>query len=170
MKASQQLKNLFKEWEGLSQKVYPDSGGLPTIGIGHLLTSSERASGFITINGIAIEYAHGISEQQCWDLLDQDLQLAEISVNKAVVVPLSQNQFDALVSFAFNVGTYSFEKSTLLILLNKSMYPQIPVQLLRWNKVKGKVVQGLTNRRKREIELWNKEFNNDKTVENHILY
>lgn len=148
-------KNLFKEWEGLKTEAYADSGGALTIGIGHLLTRSELTSGKIVIGGAAVEYRNGLSEAQCWQLLDQDLDSAEKAVNEAVLVPLNQNQFDALVSFAFNVGNGAFKGSTLLKVLNQGLYDQVPAQLGRWNKIHGQVVKGLTNRRNKEIALWN---------------
>ena len=155
MQVDQRGKDLFKEWEGLVTHEYLDSGGAPTIGIGHLLTRSERTSGKITIGGQAMDYRNGLTEQQCWDLLGQDLDGAEETVNEAVTVPLNQNQFDALVSFTFNVGDGAFCGSTLLKLLNQRKYDQVPEQLKRWNKDNGHVVQGLTNRRAKEIILWN---------------
>lgn len=148
-------KNLFKEWEGLVTHEYLDSGGAPTIGIGHLLTRSERRSGKVMIGGLTVVYRKGLTEQQCWDLLDQDLEPAEKSVNEAVTVPLNQNQFDALVSFAFNVGDGAFRSSTLLKLLNQGRYDDVPTQLRRWIRDNGHVVQGLINRREKEITLWN---------------
>jgi lysozyme len=155
MQVGQQGKNLFKEWEGLVMHEYLDSGGAPTIGIGHLLTRSERTSGKIIIGGQALDYRNGLTEQQCWDLVDQDLDSVEATVNEAVTVPLNQNQFDALVSFAFNVGNGAFRGSTLLKQLNQGQYEQVPTQLSRWNKDNGHVVQGLINRREKEITLWN---------------
>jgi lysozyme len=155
MQVGQHGKNLFKEWEGLVLHEYLDSGGAPTIGIGHLLTRSERTSGKIIIRGQAFAYRHGLTEQQCWDLLEQDLDSVEEAVNEAVTVPLNQHQFDTLVSFAFNVGNGAFRRSTLLKLLNQGQYHQVPAQLRRWNKDNGRVVQGLANRREKEITLWN---------------
>lgn len=155
MRVGQRGKNLFKEWEGLVTHEYLDSGGAPTIGIGHLLTRSERTSGKISIGGQALDYRNGFTEQQCWDLLDEDLAGSEAVVNDAVKVSLSQNQFDALVSFVFNVGDGAFRSSTLLRLLNQGQYDQVPAQLQRWNMDNGHVVQGLVNRRNKEIALWN---------------
>lgn len=88
-------------------------------------------------------------------LLCQDLAGAAQAVNDGVEVELSQNQFDTLVSFCFNVGTTAFKHSTLLKLLNQSKYAEVPVQLRRWVRCNGEVVQGLVSRREHEIELWN---------------
>lgn len=155
MQVGQNGKNLFREWEGLVTHEYPDSGGAPTIGIGHLLTRSERTSGKIVINGAPFDYRDGLTEQQCWDLLDQDLDVAERAVNEAVSAALNQNQFDALVSFAFNVGEGAFRGSTLVKLLNQGQYNEVPAQLRRWVRDNGQIVQGLVNRREKEIALWN---------------
>jgi lysozyme len=73
MHVGQRGRNLFKEWEGLVTHEYLDSGGAPTIRIGHLLTRSERTSGKIVIRGQAVRYRDGLTEQQCWDLLGEDL-------------------------------------------------------------------------------------------------
>jgi lysozyme len=155
MQVNQRGKNLFKEWEDLVTHMYLDSGGAPTIDIGHLLTQSERASGKIILRGQSIRYRDGLTEQQCWDLLDQDLDPTERTVNDAVTVPLNQNQFNALVSFTFNVGDSAFRGSTLLKLLNQSQYGEVPAQMRRWNKDNGHVVRGLINRSEKEIALWN---------------
>lgn len=157
MRVGQAGKQLFKEWEGLRTHVYLDSGGEPTIGIGHLLTRDERASGKIWINGQPVRYANGLTEKQCWDLLEQDLDIAENAVNDRVIVPLTQNQFDALVSFAFNVGAEAFRKSTLVRALNQGQYDQVPTQLRRWVRDNGSVVPGLINRREKEVSLWNEK-------------
>jgi lysozyme len=155
MTVDQKGKNLFAQWEGNIPQVYLDSGGQPTIGIGHLLTQSERSSGQIVIGGVAVAYAGGLTPQQCFDLLDQDLQEAEATVNAAVDVALNQNQFTALVSFTFNLGGAAFTGSTLLTLLNEGRYPQIPGQMILWVHSHGLVVKGLINRRNDEIALWN---------------
>ena len=155
MNLSEHGLELLKEWEGFKQTVYKDSAGLPTIGTGHLLTKSELSSGKITINGVPVSYENGLTEQQVTDLLAQDVQPAAAAVNNNVKVPLDQNQFDALVSFTFNVGVGAFTGSTLLKLLNQGQYDQVPDQLLRWTRAGGQVVQGLVNRRNNEIKLWN---------------
>ena len=155
MHVEQRGKSLFKDWEGLRTEVYPDSGGEPTIGIGHRLTRAERTSGKILLAGQAIKYANGLTQPQCWVLLHQDLEPVERLVNTSVLRPLTQNQFDALCSFAFNVGNGAFAGSTLLKLLNRGDYGAVPAQMARWNHDNGQVVEGLTNRRAKEIALWN---------------
>lgn len=148
-------KLLFQAWEGLELNEYIDSGGAPTIGVGHLMSRSERMSGKIIIKGKAVVYRNGLTTDQCWDLLDQDLDSAENTVNNAVKIGLNQNQFDALVSFVFNIGETAFRTSTLLKVLNAGNFDQVPTQLRRWIRDNGKVVKGLINRREKEITLWN---------------
>ena len=152
---SAESKNLLAQWEGFEREVYKDSAGLDTIGVGHLLTSSEKDSGYININGDQVPYADGLSDEQIIDLLSQDLTRFEEAVTDSVAVELKQNQFDALVSFSFNIGTGNFKSSTLLRILNEGNFDGVPDQLRRWNKAGGRVVQGLVNRRENEINLWN---------------
>jgi lysozyme len=155
VKVSDQGKRKIREWEGSRARVYRDAGGKLTIGVGHLLTKSELASGKIWIQGQAVPYAAGLSDEQILDLLGQDLAGAEQGIKDGVDVELSQNQFDALVSFCFNVGRMAFKNSTLLRLLNQEKYDEVPAQLRRWVRCNGKVIQGLVSRREQEIELWN---------------
>ncbi|MEK6322627.1 MAG: lysozyme [Acidobacteriota bacterium] len=155
MQMSENGLGLLESWEGFELKVYKDSAGLPTIGVGHLLTKSELSSGKTVINGIPVQYADGLTNQQTLDLLSQDVKPAEQAVNSGVKVALNQNQFDALVSFTFNVGVGAFTGSTLLKVLNQQQYTNVPNQLLRWVRSGGQVVQGLVNRRQNEISLWN---------------
>ena len=155
MQASEHGLELLKQWEGFKLNVYKDSAGLPTIGVGHLITKAEQSSGNILITGAPVRYANGLTDQQALDLLGQDVLPAEQAVNNGVKVALSQNQFDALTSFTFNVGVGAFTGSTLLKVLNQGQYDQVPDQLRRWNKAGGKVVPGLSNRRENEVKLWN---------------
>lgn len=146
---SEKGKKLLAQWEGLRTEIYLDSGGLPTIGIGHLLTEREIELGI---------FKNGITREEAFTLLEHDLIIAESTVDTYVDVELNQNQFDALVSFVFNLGENAFRRSTLLALLNQGQYDHVPTQLRRWNKVKVdgelKVSQGLINRREKEIALW----------------
>ena len=141
-------------WEGFKPRAYHDAGGKLTIGGGHLLTRSELSAGKIWIQGEAVRYAAGLSDRQILDLLAQDLKGAENAVNEGVKVELQQNQFDALVSFCFNVGDTAFKNSTLLRRLNQGGYEEVPAQLRRWVHCHGAVVAGLVKRRKNEIDLW----------------
>ena len=155
MQMSENGLGLLQQWEGFKLQVYKDSAGFPTIGVGHLLTKPELTSGEIVIGGVPVQYAGGLTNQQTLDLLGQDVKPAEQAVNTGVKVPLNQNQFDALVSFTFNVGVGAFQSSTLLKVLNQQQYDEVPAQLLRWTRAGGQVVQGLVNRRQNEIKLWN---------------
>ncbi len=155
LKTSDHGKEKITAWEGFEPRVYSDAGGKLTIGVGHLLTPSELSSGKIWIKGEAVRYADRLSDQQILDLLGQDLEGAEDAVNNGVEVDLSQNQFDTLVSFSFNVGVGAFRNSTLRKLLNRGQYDDVPAQLHRWVHCRGKVVQGLVRRREQEIALWN---------------
>ena len=139
-------------------KMYKDVAGLPTIGYGHLLTRSELTSGKITINGSTKYWRDGLTEQEADDLLDQDLDHFEDAVNKYVKVKLTQYQFEALVSFAFNVGVGAFTDSTLLKRVNSNDWHDVPNQFRRWVYAGGKKVKGLVNRRESEISLWQGEY------------
>lgn len=160
MKTSEHAKQLIAApgWEDLETEWYPDSGGEPTIGVGHLLTLKERKTKTLVIGGVSVDYTKGLTRQQCFDLFAQDLIPVEKTVNESVKVPLTQNQFDALVSFVFNIGNYAFKNSTLLLKLNQERYAEVPTQMKRWNKVKGRIVKGLVNRREKEIALWKGEI------------
>lgn len=134
-----------REAEGLRLKAYLDSAGVPTIGYGH--TKGVRMGDRCTLQ-----------QAEAW--LDEDLDTAELCVARKVKVPLTDNQFAALVVFVFNVGVNAFATSTLLRVLNQGRYDLVPDQMRRWNKVtipgtkKKRVEPGLNNRRNREIALW----------------
>ncbi|MND20258.1 Lysozyme RrrD [compost metagenome] len=135
-----QNKQAIKTAEGLRLTAYKDGGGVWTIGYGH--------TGADVREGLTIP----LSEAE--RLLTRDLRVAENHVNGAVKVKLTQNQFDALVSFVYNVGGEAFRSSTLLKKLNAGDYLGAADQFPRWNKDNGKVVDGLTNRRREERELF----------------
>ena len=154
MKMSENGKRKLAEWEGVELNVYRDVAGLPTIGVGHLLTKDELSSGKITLKGAPVKYGSGLTQPQVMDLLAQDLARFEKTINECVKVPLNQNQFDSLVAFSFNVGPDAFKSSTLLKVVNQSQFADVPNQLRRWVHSGGQVSKGLANRRQREIELW----------------
>lgn len=145
---------LLTEWEGSEPQLYHDVAGLPTIGVGHLLTRDELSSGKIHIIGEDVKYRDGLTEDQIDRLLAQDLRPTEGTVTNNVLVDLLQHQFDALVSFVFNVGRSAFMASTLLRKLNAGIFEEVPVQMRRWVYAGGRRVQGLVNRREKEVRLW----------------
>jgi lysozyme len=154
MKFSKKGIELISELEGRKKYKYPDVRGLSTIAMGHLISKSEASSGKIWIEGKAVKYADGLTNEQMDTLLLQDVKVAEDCVNTYVKVYLNQNQFDSLVSFCFNIGNTAFRNSTLLKLLNQEKYEEVPPQMRRWIYADGKVCPGLTNRRGKEIALW----------------
>jgi len=154
MKIDKLFYDFIEEGERYEKFAYPDSGGVPTIGIGHKLTVGERASGKIVINNVPVEYRKGLDRQTALNLLNQDASKAQDAINRLVTVPLNRNQFTALVSFVFNVGVTAFRESTLLRVLNFGRYTEVPSQLKRWIYDNGVIVNGLINRRNAEIELW----------------
>ena len=153
-KMSDHGRTLLTQWEGFKTQVYKDSAGLPTIGVGHLLTQEERASGQIRIGGVAVGTAAGLSEMLVSQLLSQDLVRFESAVTNLVIVDLKQNQYDALVSFAFNLGSNALKTSTLLRELNTGHYDAVPAQMRRFVNSDGHPVPGLVNRRENEVKLW----------------
>lgn len=147
--------NFLKELESTKRFVYPDSGGAPTIGTGHLLTKEERRSGKILIDGVPCKYKHGLTYEQCDKLLIDDLKPAFSTISWTYgQKALSDNQITALTSFVFNVGAPAFQNSTLLKMLNAGRFEAVPDQMRRWKYDNGKVVQGLINRREKEIDMW----------------
>jgi lysozyme len=141
---NKEIEKHLKRWEGLRLKAYPDPGsknGVPwTIGYGHTL---------------GVKKGDTCTEAQADQWLKEDYDRTVKVINKYVKVPLTEGQYGALVSFVFNLGEGQFAKSTLLKLLNKGNYEAVPEQLLRFKYNDGKVMQGLLNRRKDEVKLWN---------------
>ncbi|MBO4521155.1 MAG: lysozyme [Alphaproteobacteria bacterium] len=131
----------IKTFEGYSPLEYTCVAGKRTIGFGHVLKPNES-------------YVCGVSEEQAEELLIQDLKTVETAVDMLVKVPLKEYQRDALVSFAYNIGAYAFQRSTLLKELNAGNYEQVPKQLMRWIYVNGKPCYGLSRRRQAEAALF----------------
>lgn len=143
------------EFEGLRLLAYRDVAGLWTIGIGHLLTDEELRTGTLRIGDTVVAWRErGLTEDQAYQLLEQDLAWAVRAVRELVRVPLTPGQFDALVSFTFNIGPVKFRQSTLLRRLNAGDYGAVPTQLRRWRFADGREIDGLKNRREGEIALW----------------
>ena len=146
--------SLVKKWEGFSAIPYRDAAGLWTIGYGHLIKPGET---FARITAAEAEA-----------LLARDVVAAERVVEAAVKVPLTQNQFDSLTSFTFNLGSgkagykdgfvwlKSGGHSSLLTLLNQGNTYGASMQFGRWVKADGKVLRGLVARREEERQLFMK--------------
>ena len=136
--------NLIKEFEGLRLVAYKCPAGVWTIGYGHTYNVKE---GDI------------ITEAQATEFLMEDISNAvDIVSGSTMDVELTQNQFDALVSFAFNVGVGAFKGSTLLKKINNSAtLSEIETEFRRWNKSGGKILDILKIRREREIKLYKGE-------------
>jgi len=140
--------DLVKSFEGLSLKSYPDpaTGGEPiTIGYG-----STRYA-----NGDKVKLGEIITLQEAERLLANDLERRYNAIKNWLPANINQNQIDALVSFVYNVGVGNFEKSTL----RKKVWanpndPLIKIEFSKWNKAAGKVMKGLTRRRKAESDLY----------------
>lgn len=140
MKASTNCRELIQHFEGFQPKPYRCPGGYWTIGYGHLIDSPDR--GEITRGEAAL-------------LLSKDMEVAERAVLRQVKVPLNQGQFDALVSFTFNLGSGALQASTLRRKLNQELYWLVPEQLRRWVFAGGRKLPGLIRRREAEVALWN---------------
>ena len=131
---------LTRSFEGLRLTAYQDCGGVWTIGYGH--TGPEVRAGLT------------ITETEAEALLRSDVAASETSVNRAVNVPITQNQFDALVDFCFNCGRGNFLSSTLLRQVNLGNTQAATAQFALWVHAGGEVVPGLVRRRKAEAELF----------------
>lgn len=141
--------SLIKSFEGWRANAYRDSVGVWTIGYGH---TSMAGPPKVTSN-LKITKAEGE------DMLQHDLQKYAKAVDDAITVSLTPNQFGALVSFCYNVGPGNFRKSSVLRYTNAGNFKGVPARLLLWNKAGGRVLNGLTRRRKAEGKLFLKSVN-----------
>lgn len=145
MKTSKAGLDLIKQFESFRAAPYLCSAGVPTIGYGTTVYP----------NGIKVKLSdQKITQQLAETFLQHHVNATEKDVLSLVKVPLTQNQFDALVSFAYNVGLGAFGDSTLLKLLNAGDIDGTSKQFERWNKTGGKVSNGLTRRRNAEKALF----------------
>ncbi len=135
---------LIKEFEGCKLTAYQDSVGVWTIGYGWTQP----------VDGTPIRAGMTIKQEAAERLLKTGLVSYESDVSRLVKVGLSQGQFDALVSFTYNLGARSLSTSTLLRKLNAGDYAGAADEFLRWNKAGGKVLNGLTRRREAERALF----------------
>lgn len=139
--------SLIKEFEGLRLNAYLCSAGVPTIGYGSTFYP----------NGGKVKMGDKLNdEKEAEFLLHKTVERFENGVNRLLdKTSVTQSQFDALVSFAFNLGLGNLEKSTLLRKVKTNPNdPSIADEFLRWNKAGGKVLAGLTRRREAEAKLY----------------
>ena len=134
---------LIQNFESCVLHVYKDAVGLPTIGWGHLIKAGEN---FTTL-----------TQEQADDLFRNDLSIYEQGVESAIKTPLTDNQFAACVSLAFNIGIGAFKGSSVCRLINEQRYKEAAGRFMAWNKANGRVLGGLTRRRKAEMTLFLKD-------------
>ncbi len=133
--------SLIKRFEGFSPTVYFCPAGYPTIGYGHLVKAHE-------------DFSVGISDGEAEELLRQDAFIAERAVLRLINVPLTDGQFDALVSFTYNLGAGALQRSTLRRKVNREEHEEVPEQFMRWIWAGGRKLRGLIRRREAEAELY----------------
>ena len=138
---------LIAQFEGCYLQAYLCPANVWTIGIGTTIYP----------NGVKVKKGDKCTLEQAHEYLAHDMIEFEKTVNDSVKVPLSQNQFDALVSLTYNIGSTAFKNSTLLKKLNAKDYAGAADQFLVWNKGGGKVLKGLVRRRDAERALFLKK-------------
>ena len=139
MRTSEEGIALLKKFEGCELRAYQDSVGVWTIGYGHTKNVKEGME---------------ITKEEAEVMLKEELPEYEDYVDKLVEIPLSQNEFDALVCWVYNLGPTNLKSSTLLKVLNKGDKDGVPSQIRRWNKAGGEVLNGLVRRRNAEALLF----------------
>jgi lysozyme len=139
MNISQEGISLIKKFEGCELEAYQCAAGVWTIGYGSTKDVKEGDT---------------LTQKEADNLLLHEMQEYEGYIKELIKVPLKQNQFDALVSWVFNLGPANLKASTMLKFLNAGDYHLIPSQIKRWNKANGKVLEGLIRRREAEALMF----------------
>lgn len=145
MKTSERGLQLIKAYEGIRLKPYRDCVGLYTVGVGHLIG-----------NGTVLpdSWNRTFTIEEVNELLVADVRKFELGLARYVNVELSQNQFDAIIDYCFNLGLGTFQRSSVRQAINRRDKAGVVRNLLRYNKAGGKVVPQLDNRRKAEALLF----------------
>ena len=141
MRTSKAGTNFIKGFEQLKLVPYKCSGGWWTIGYGHAISKTEKPYWEVT------------EEMAEW-FLEKDVAKSEGAVDRLIRVSLTQNQFDALVSFTFNLGGGALQRSTLRQKLNRGEYDEIPDEFMKWVRAGGFVLKGLVRRRTAEGRIF----------------
>jgi lysozyme len=155
--------------ESVEPYVYTCQAGHQTIGVGHRITTHELETGLLLIDGDAVRWIDGLTPEQIDGLMRADLATAEWTVESCIQGPLTDNQFSALVSLAFNIGASAFQSSSVVRMLNQGRYDLVPDMIRLFNKITVREIQpdgsvikkkvtskGLVNRREAEIRIWMK--------------
>ncbi len=146
MKLNEQGYKLICEFEGLSLKPYLDSIKVPTIGYGNTYYLDGKKVTMLD---------NPITKEQAFEMFKEIADRFAKKVDSLITVEINQNQFNALVSLAYNIGTGNFQSSTLLKKVNKNPNDvTIRLEFLKWNKADGKIIAGLTGRRNLESNLY----------------
>ena len=132
---------IIKHFEGYSPIINQDAAGYDTIGFGYLIKPGEKIE----------EPLLGEAAER---LLLQDVKPKAAAVNARVSVPLFQGQFDAVLSWTYNLGEGALKSSTMLKKINAARHDEVPGQMKRWNRAGGKVLKGLARRREAEAALY----------------
>jgi len=135
--------DLIKQYEGLRLVCYLCSAGVPTIGYGSTRGLTKADVGVFKI-----------TEAQAEERLEADVEKAADAVERLITAQINDNQFAALVSFTFNLGSGALAKITLRMKINDGHIESAPVEFARWNRARGKVSRGLVRRRAAEAELF----------------
>ena len=156
MKVSQKCIQQIKIDEGVRSKPYQCPALLWTVGVGHVIDPNHAKVPMADRKALPIPagWDRVLSAEEIDDILRKDLARFEAGVLRLIKVPLTQGQFDALVSFSFNVGLGNLQNSTLRMKVNRSEFEAAAEQFLVWTKAGGRVLPGLVKRRTHEKEMF----------------
>lgn len=137
MRMSKRGYELIKTFEGYFQRPYLCPAGYPTVGYGHLIREGE-------------DFSQGLTEEEANALLRKDIGHYESAVLRLIHVPLNQSQFDALVSFTYNLGPGALQRSSMRQKINREEHEEVPREMMKWVWAAGKKLKGLIRRRQAE--------------------
>lgn len=156
MRVSSKCIQQIKQDEGVRSKPYQCPALLWTVGVGHVIDPNHARVPMADRKALPIPpgWDRVLSADEIDEILRKDLARFEAGVLRLIKVPLTQGQFDALVSFSFNVGLGNLQNSTLRMKVNRGEYDSAAEQFLVWTKAGGKVLPGLVKRRTHEKEMF----------------
>jgi lysozyme len=145
MKTSQRGIELIKHFEGVRNRPYRCAAGLYTVGVGHLIGNGKS---------LPPEYNRVFSKEEIDALLIRDLSRFERGIRMYITVPLRQHEYDALCSFAFNLGLGTLQRSTLRQKINRNDKEGAAKEILKYCRAGGKIIKGLQRRREAEYQMF----------------